>query len=52
METPKYKVVYSVNEYYEVLEFDPNEDEYVFAGFSGSLADCEAWIRLHEKGYM
>ncbi len=20
--------------------------------FQGSLADCELWIRLHEKGYM
>lgn len=57
--TPNYKVKYFMDDNYEVLElvkegdvFDLcSEDEYESV-FQGSLADCEAYIRLHENGYM
>ena len=43
----KYKVRrYSVNEY-EVYD---SEDGYQHSEFHGSIADCEAWIRLTEDG--
>jgi hypothetical protein len=48
----KYKVRFYQDDTYEVLQLNLNEDEYEPTGFSGSLADCEAWIRLHESGYM
>jgi hypothetical protein len=34
------------------LEKSWNGDEYLESQFQGSLADCEAWIRLNEGGYM
>lgn len=49
---------------YEVVELTPNEkydendyhsDEQEFneqSVYQGRLADCEAYIRLHESGYM
>lgn len=48
----KYRVGYYQDGFYEVLEFNEDEDGYNPVGFQGSLADCEAWIRLHEEGYM
>lgn len=60
----KYKVRYSMDEDYEVVELTPNEnydennldsDELEFneqVVHHGGLADCEAYIRLHEGGYM
>jgi hypothetical protein len=48
-----YKVKRIMDEQYKVIEFydndnDINDDE--VAIFHGSLADCEAWIRLKESG--
>ena len=34
---------------YEVIDRSKGEDVSVF---QGSLSDCEAYIRLHEAGYM
>jgi hypothetical protein len=51
----KYKVISNNNSFediYEILEFNPDEDIFEPTGYRGSLADCEAWINLHEKGYM
>lgn len=54
----KYKVQLFQDDIYEVLELDDSLDEFYrpFQGyekvFQGSLADCEAFIRLREQGYM
>lgn len=49
----KYKVRYYQDDLYEVYSY---WEEYgtimTQQEFVGSLADCEAWIRLHENGYM
>jgi len=43
----KYKVRRYIDHIYEVWG---TEDEHQY--FMGSLADCEAWIRLEEDGYL
>lgn len=51
----KYKVRFYQNGNYEVLEVTTDITEtivYETSVFQGSLADCEAFIRLHENGYM
>jgi hypothetical protein len=60
----KYKVKFMMDDSYEVVELTPNEkydlddfnsDELEFneqSVYQGSLANCEAYIRLHEGGYM
>ena len=60
----KYKVRFMMDDSYEVVELTPNEkydlndfesDEPEFneqSVYQGRLADCEAYIRLHEGGYM
>lgn len=59
----KYKVRFRMDQEYEVVEltysehylrdnrysWEPTEEESVF---QGGLADCEAYIRLKEGGYM
>ena len=59
-----YKVRFMMDDSYEVVELTPNEkydlddfdsDELEFneqSVYQGSLANCEAYIRLHEGGYM
>lgn len=50
----KYKVKLYMDRTYEVLKLEGScygYDEWRSA-FRGSLADCEAYIRLHENGYM
>jgi hypothetical protein len=60
----KYKVRLMMDDNYEVVELTPNEkydendydsDEQEFneqSVYQGRLADCEAYIRLNEGGYM
>ena len=43
----KYRIGIYIDNIYEVWN---TEDE--IQEFKGSLADCEAWIRLHDAGYM
>ena len=50
MEDKKYKVKFYQDNTYEVLKKD--DDESWESVYQGSLADCEAYIRLHENGYM
>lgn len=45
-----YKVRLYMDNTYEVYYYKGNGDWEVV--YHGSLADCEAWIRLHENGYM
>jgi len=45
----KYAVWFYMDNLYEVMEFNPNEDEYNISRFQGTLSDCEAWIRLKEN---
>ena len=49
----RFKVRFFQDSTYEVFEFHPVEwnDEWEKV-YQGSLADCEAYIRLHENGYM
>lgn len=42
----KYKVSFLIGNIYEVVERETDEVLH-----QGSLADCEAWIRLEEGGY-
>ena len=42
----KYRVTIYIDDVYEVWNIEEQEQE-----FKGSLADCEAWIRLQEGGY-
>jgi hypothetical protein len=42
----KFKVRFYMNSEYEVIDEEGNSQ------FQGSLADCEAWIRLTEEGKM
>jgi hypothetical protein len=51
----KFKVRFYQNNIYEVLEkkyYAYEDDECWESVYQGSLADCEAYIRLHENGYM
>jgi len=55
MEDKKYKVRFYQDKTYEVLEkkyYTYEDDESWESVYQGSLADCEAYIRLHENGYM
>ena len=48
-----YKVRYYMDNNYEVYEerWDAWHEEFdVYSHFVGSIADCEAWIRLKEGG--
>ena len=53
----KYKVQNYMDDVYKVTEL-VYQDEYGAQDvhehivFQGSISDCEAWIRLHEGGYM
>ena len=42
-----YKVFWDVDKY---SVYDANQEGIQDVQFSGSLADCEAWIRLKETG--
>lgn len=44
----RFRVAFYMNNEYEVLQWDDNNDEWI-SHFIGSLADCEAWIRLTEN---
>ena len=52
----KYKVRFYQDDLYRVMEpaygdcYEYGEGEEPV--FTGSLSDCEAYIRLHEQGYM
>lgn len=48
----EYKVCFYEDNLYEVRELNPDIDEYDCVVFTGTLADCEAWIRLKEQGYI
>lgn len=60
----KYKVRFWQDNEYEVIKISYSHRTYTTAGFyvptavneeqvfKGSLSDCEAYIRLHENGYM
>jgi hypothetical protein len=51
----KFKVRLYQDNIYEVLEkkyYAFEDDDFYESVFQGSLADCEAYIRLHEGGYM
>jgi len=57
----KYKVTLMMDQTYEVwkinqevdnLDTDTIPETKYEKAFQGSLADCEAWIRLTEQGYM
>jgi hypothetical protein len=45
----KYKVFHLIDNEYQVVEFNPDIDDYDSATYQGSLSDCEAWIRLTEN---
>lgn len=49
-----YKVGFYLDYEYEVYTFREDDDGNQFTDqhFRGSLADCEAWIRLKNDGYM
>ena len=50
----RFKVRFYQDDTYEVLEKKYYADEVICweSVYQGSLADCEAYIRLHEGGYM
>lgn len=49
----KYKVRFFQDNEYEVISFWEEYGEIQEQSmFTGTLADCEAWIRLTEGGYM
>lgn len=48
----KYKVRFMMDNTYEVVEVLEDEWSERYSCFQGRLADCEAYIRLHEGGYM
>jgi hypothetical protein len=56
MEDKEYRVRLFMDETYEVVKkkdgADEDDHDYWRSVHQGSLADCEAWIRLTEKGYM
>ena len=43
----EYTVQFYMNGEYRVINEQDDSTE-----FRGSISDCEAWIRLHEGGYM
>ena len=45
----KYRVQLFMDSTYEVLEFNPDMDEYCDKVYQGSLSDCEVWIRLKQN---
>lgn len=45
----KYSVIFWRDNLYEVFEFNPDTDSYEDKVYQGTLADCEAWIRLKEN---
>ena len=45
----KYSVYHYMDNTYEVIE---TIEGFGHSVFQGGLADCEAYIRLHEGGYM
>jgi len=49
-----YKVGFYLNDEYEVYTLCEDEDgnQFTEQHHRGSLADCEAWIRLTNDGYM
>ena len=48
-----YKIRFIMDQQYKVVELFDNEYNLVEETvFCGSLSCCEAWIRLHEGGYM
>ena len=51
-----YKVQYSMNDQWEVVTWIRDEEDGGIIDrerhHTGSLADCEAWIRLKEGGYL
>jgi len=49
-----YEVTHLIDETYQVNTYpdDADFEDYNYAVHQGSLADCEAYIRLKEKGYM
>jgi hypothetical protein len=42
----KYRVAWYIDSTYQVLDIETDKQLH-----QGSLADCEAYIRLHEGGY-
>lgn len=54
MQDKKYKVRFQKDDTYQVVEeYEITSGDWHYTVlFSGTLADCEAWIRLTEKGYM
>lgn len=48
----KYKVRFMMDNNYEVVEESLDEWSETNSCYQGRLADCEAYIRLHEGGYM
>lgn len=56
MRTQKYIVRFYIDNTYEVIKIkyyiESCEIESEKVEYQGSLSDCEAWIRLTEKGYM
>ena len=56
----KYRVRFLMDDNYKVEEKQEIDDRYQVYGdedrwdtvFTGRLSDCEAYIRLHEGGYM
>lgn len=49
-DTKVIKVEWLEDETYQVIVIE--EDGGVYVAYQGSLADCEAYIRLKEGGYM
>ena len=56
MEEKKYKVRPYMDNIYEVTERVYGNEYYYGEGeesvFQGTITECEAWIRLHDEGYM
>jgi hypothetical protein len=51
----KYRVQPYMDDIFEVLEWVEDRyfcDEHEQQVFKGSISDCEAWLRLHEAGYI
>lgn len=55
----KYRVAWLIDDTYQVMETIPHsfsdgayEELEEESAFQGGLADCEAYIRLNEEGYM
>jgi hypothetical protein len=50
----EYKVRRDMDNNYKVVSEEMIDDFSMdeVTHFTGSLSDCEAWIRLHEGGYM